>query len=629
MAQNDYSIINKKIYNSLTNDTVLEINENLLSNMTELDKLSYFGKLIKSQAKSIKTNRHISLAILSNISCPEIENILYAVLFANHITPEIYMSNFNQVEADIINQDSEVYKKHYETIIILLDEKIILNNIANPWRVDVELKSSIDSRALNIIALLKKLINNTNSTVIINTIVLSEKFLNQIIDYKSKCQAYSYINQLNQHIFNFASENEQVVVLDTNVLLQNHTVVSLRDERMAMFADFGFHDSLLCKFSIEITKILNVKLSGLKKCIVLDLDNTLWGGVVGEDGVEKIILGGYYEGIAYKKFQQVIKQLNSQGILLAINSKNDISNVTEVFQKHPDMILKLTDFSSIRANWSPKNKNIEEISQELNIGTDSFVFVDDSEAECEIIKKYHPEVTVIHLSKDPFLYINELLDNGYFNKFKLTAEDHLRTERYHSEKSRKLLRAEFNNIEEYLNELNIKLRIFTPTIFELERIAQLSMRTNQFNLTSRRYTAKELELLSTKNEWLIIGVESEDKFGSNGIIAAAITELEHNILFIRNLLLSCRVFSRGIEVTILNYILNYAKRNRLSGVIGEFIQTNKNMLAQNFYPSNGFSRIELPLQESQHFEHNLTSINPIPAWITMLSTALEHQHVKH
>jgi len=534
---------------------------------------------------------NVKVAVLSNTTCDEIENFIQEKLTLENISCSVYLSKYNLIYADILDKNSALYKFDPHFVLLLLDEKIILEKLPAPWNIN-----DIKTVCEEVNDLIKELIsefqkNNSRAMFVLSTLVFSKKTLSQLIDYRSKSLAFQYLNNINQFLFNLSLVNTNFICLDSNVFLQDENVY-LQDSRLAFYAGMGFHSSLLEKISGELINIIKARSGLSKKLLVLDLDNTLWGGVLGDDGIENIKLGGEYEGQAYQYFQKIIKQLNSQGVLLAISSKNELDNVEKAFSQHPEMHLKNKDFVNIKANWLPKHENILCIQQDINIGGESIVFVDDSAFECESIKKFLPDISAILLPEDPILFSDELLSRGLFNKLNLTEEDINRTNNYLSENQRKNYSKKFGSYESFLIGLRIYLRVFIPDIYQSERVSQLSLRTNQFNMTGAKFTADEIKRMTQQNNFKIIAVDYEDKFGKNGLIAAVILEIINEInlkkLVIRNFLLSCRVFSRGVENALMTWIVNYAKKMSISEIIGIYIPMPKNIPAKDFYLINKF-----------------------------------------
>ena len=337
---------------------------------------------------------------------------------------------------------------------------------------------------------------------------------------------------------------------------------------------------------------------------MLDLDNTLWGGVLGEDGVDGIQIGNTYPGNAFLFFQQAILELKKQGVLLTVCSKNNEDDVFDLWNKHSDILLKKKDFVICKINWNDKAANILEISKELNIGLDSIVFVDDNPTERELVKKSLPELTVPDFPQEPYLlpqFYNEILTD-FFSVHSLTEEDLNKSTQYIDNFSRKKFKNNFNDINKFISELEIVLSIEEVNDSNISRFAQMTQKTNQFNLTTKRYTDSDIN--SFRENSLIYGLRVKDKFGDNGITALAIISIEDNNAYIDSFLLSCRILGKRIEFEFMKYILLKLKKMGLKKVYAKYIKTNKNIQTINFYDKLDF-KISLSSNELKEYFLNL------------------------
>lgn len=326
-----------------------------------------------------------------------------------------------------------------------------------------------------------------------------------------------------------------------------------------------------------------------KKCLILDLDNTLWGGVLGEDGIEGIQIGGDYPGNAYQYFQEGIVELGRHGIILTVCSKNNEADVIEAWKSNPFM--KLTDkhLSSYRINWENKADNIRAIAKELNIGLDSMVFVDDSPTERELIRQELPMVSVPEFPKRPYGLMNLLkeLVNDYFRAYKLTSEDLDKTEQYKANAMRSAALYQFSNLTDFIRSLEIQIDIVPADKFNIPRIAQMTQKTNQFNLTTHRYTEADITSFVERGD-MIFCISVQDKFGDNGITGTIILRREGDTAIIDTLLLSCRILGKGIETAFVKTILNILHSNGITSVEASYIPTAKNGQVRDFYDRIGF-----------------------------------------
>jgi len=330
------------------------------------------------------------------------------------------------------------------------------------------------------------------------------------------------------------------------------------------------------------------------KCLVLDLDNTVWGGVIGDDGMEGIELGqGSPLGEAYVAFQDYARELSRRGVILAVCSKNDEANATEPFEKHPDMVLRRGDIASFVANWSDKAGNIRAIAEELNIGLDSLVFIDDNPFERNLVRQELPMVAVPEVSDDPTTYPVALADAGYFEGLAVTDEDRERTSQYHGNKARDALKASVTDLPAYLRGLEMELIARPFDRVGLQRIVQLINKSNQFNLTTRRYTDEDVIAVMADPDAFGLQLRLLDRFGDNGVIAIVIGRLQPNKdLLIDTWLMSCRVLGRQVEPTALNLIARNATRLGARRLVGEYIPTEKNGMVKDHYAKLGFTVME-------------------------------------
>jgi FkbH-like protein len=330
------------------------------------------------------------------------------------------------------------------------------------------------------------------------------------------------------------------------------------------------------------------------KCLVLDLDNTIWGGVIGDDGMDGIELGqGSPLGEAYAAFQDYARELSRRGVILAVCSKNDEANALEPFDKHPDMVLRRADISSFVANWSDKPGNIRAIAEELNIGLDSLVFLDDNPFERELVRRELPMVAVPEVSDDPTCYPIALADAGYFEGLSVTGEDRVRTSQYQGNKARDALKASATDLPAYLRGLEMRLIVSRFDRIGLRRIVQLINKSNQFNLTTRRYT--DADAIAVMADPAAFGLQLRllDRFGDNGVIAIVIGRLQPNAdLLIDTWLMSCRVLGRQIEAATLDLIVREGRRMRARRLVGEYIATKKNGMVKDHYAKLGFTSVE-------------------------------------
>jgi len=336
-----------------------------------------------------------------------------------------------------------------------------------------------------------------------------------------------------------------------------------------------------------------------KKCLVLDLDNTLWKGIVGEDGMQNIV-----PDIDLQKY---IFSLHEKGVLLAINSKNNEKDAYDVIDNNPDMILRRKHFTAYRTNWNDKASNMRELADELNLGTDSFVFVDDSPFEQELIRNSFPEIAVVPIER--------LSVYAGFSSEDITEEDKNRSQMYKDEKKRYELKTASLDVDDYLKTLELKVKIKEMSEETIPRASQLTQKTNQFNLTTRRYSEDDIRDFIKKG-WKLYTLEASDKFGDYGLVGVVILEPKDNVLRIDTFLLSCRILGRKVEEVFFGFILANAKKENISIIVGEFIPTQKNKPSEKFLTDIGFKETSKN-DKAFIYEYNVVNDFKIPNFIEL------------
>jgi FkbH-like protein len=361
------------------------------------------------------------------------------------------------------------------------------------------------------------------------------------------------------------------------------------DSKLYIHADIIFSLDFLALLAHNTAQVIGAIQGNFKKCVILDLDNTLWGGVIGDDGIENIQVGDLGLGKAFTALQSWLLSLKNRGIILAVSSKNTESIAKEVFEKHPNMTLRLEDFSVFAANWETKVDNIMFIQSVLNIGFDSMVFLDDNPFERGIVKQNIPGITVPDLPEDPAGYVPYLQSLNLFETASFSEEDTKRTKQYQEEAGRMVLQKTFANEDEFLSSLNMVAIIEPVNNFTRPRVAQLTQRSNQFNLRTVRYTDEDLKRMMMDPSYLSFTVSLSDTYGDYGLISAVFLEIKsEEALFIDTWIMSCRVLKRGVECLLLNEIVSHAANAGFHFIDAEYIPTPKNGLVKDHYTTLGF-----------------------------------------
>ena len=418
------------------------------------------------------------------------------------------------------------------------------------------------------------------------------------------------ISAFNDHTSRLADSMPQVKWVDFSEFTSAYNAETLVNWKYYLMSQTLLNPKLSHDFQAWWKRIENQLLLRRKKCLVLDLDNTLWGGILGEDGVDGIQLGGDYPGKAYSLWQHALLQLSHNGVILALCSKNNESDVDEVWQHNPNMVLKREHFGALRINWQDKATNMRELSDELNIGLDSMVFVDDNPAERELIRQMLPEVEVPDFPSKPYglmPFFKGLMEK-YFRIHTITREDKAKTEQYQANAKRRAEQSRFADLESYLYSLDMQLDVIPADEHNLARIAQMTQKTNQFNLTTRRYSESELRQFIDQG-WRIYCVSVSDRFGDSGITGAIIMQPVDDItLNIDSLLLSCRILGKGIEDAFVKTVLNLMRLDGYRKLTADYLPTAKNGQTADFYDRIGMTSDAASSNGAKHYTMALEGV---------------------
>ncbi|MFC1809128.1 HAD-IIIC family phosphatase, partial [Candidatus Omnitrophota bacterium] len=407
-----------------------------------------------------------------------------------------------------------------------------------------------------------------------------------IADSKDSFSEREFYNRLNMELMKRNKDDARVCIFDLDAIAAHYGKARMQDPKYYYLAKMEWTDGMLKNISAELTKYLIALKGSMRKCLVLDLDNTLWGGVVGEDGPMGIKIGvGAPEGEAFLDFQYAIKSLKHRGIILALCSKNNFTDIEEVFSKRTEMPLSLDDFSAIEVNWEHKHLNIQRIAESLNIGIDSMVFVDDNPVECELVKKMLPEVITLQLPEDSSEYRHFLMEQLYFEKIFITKDDKVKGEQYSQQRKRDGLKSEVQDLESFLNSLETEVIIKKPNKGELPRVHQLFSKTNQFNLTTIRYSISEIEEFYGRNDVDLKIVQAKDKFGDMGTIGVYLIIRKNGEAVIDSFIMSCRALGREIETAVMNVIKRSVENLKITA---KYVPTKKNKPCEGFFEKQGF-----------------------------------------
>lgn len=534
----------------------------------------------------LKDATTIKVALLGDVSLQHISAMLREAFARSGMQAQVYEGGYGAADMEARNPASGLYAFAPDMIVILNSTQ----GMRDRYYSSRDHASFADNAATSIESVWRALREHTNALIVQGNIPLPyERLFGQYDHHMPHALAPSML-ALNRMISERARASENVRVLDIEYIAAHVGRRHWFDEKMWAVAKMLCALEYMPQVAQHIADIaLSAQGRGIK-CLVLDLDNTLWGGVVGDDGLEGIALGhGKPEGEAFHTFQRFLRALKDRGIVFAVCSKNNEETALQVFREHPDMILKEEDIAVFVANWENKADNIRHIRNVLNIGFDAIAFLDDNPFERNLVREHLPEVLVPELPEDPADYVKFLSELNLFETASYTEEDARRADMYREEAQRSTLQQEFSNIDDYLQSLEMKAHVARFDEFHIPRIAQLILRSNQFNLTTRRYSEAECTaFMKDEKGYYPFYVTLADKFGDYGLIGLAILKKDGARALVDQWLMSCRVLSRGVEELMMNHAVGQVKEWGCNELIGEYIPTAKNSMVKDFYPRFGF-----------------------------------------
>ena len=560
---------------------------------------------LSAAEKAGSNGRPLRVALLRSYTVEPIEPILKVHLLLEGFAPSIWIGGYNQYRQEILDADSPLYEMRPDVVLIMIRLEEIMPDFVDAYpsvpRADWEDRVAVKVQELG--DLIERVERGLSAKVLVQNMALPDGGYFGINDIqKTDGQTY-LIHRFNQSLAAEVSRRRGVFLWDFERLVSSIGFDNLYDPKMWYVARNPFRQSAYPSIVQDLMRYIRSALGQIKKCVVVDLDNTLWGGIVGEDGIEGLQLGHDYPGNCYRDFQKELLKLYHRGILLAINSKNNEADALEVIDNHPDMVLRRHHFAAFRINWQDKVSNLKAIAKDLNIGIDSMVFLDDNPRECELVRQQCPEVQVFCLPAKPYLIPRSLHSVSGLECIKLTEEDTQRSAMYQAQLARGQAASRYQDLQDFWRSLEIEVAIEPARPLTIPRIAQLTQRTNQMNLTTRRYTEAEVESFQRDPNGRVYSIAARDKFGDHGIIGAMFVRLDGNACHIDNFLMSCRVLGLNLEQYVVAYAAKIAKQANVSTLVGEFIPTAKNKVAADMYPKLGFKKVNeqcfsLDLKES-------------------------------
>ncbi len=540
------------------------------------------------ELSSARDLQPVRVAVLGGTTTNEVVDLLELLLLADGFKPEFYQSEYNKYYEDAVYQPEKL-SEFRPDIAYIHTHWMNIQQFPTTGCTETDLRNLIRNEAARFQIIWSSLHQTVGCQVIQNNFEHPGPGVLGNLDAVTYGGQTRFVYELNLEFAKAANRNPKLLVQDLNTLAARTGHAHWFDwPRWYSYKILTTPEGSLA-IARSLAAMIGSMLGRAKKCLVLDLDNTLWGGVIGDDGLDRIQIGNETPmAEAYTAFQRYCLSLRHRGVLLAVCSKNDMDIARSGFT-HPDSVLKLEHFASFQANWEPKHENILTIARELNLGLESFVFVDDNPAERSIVAAQLPYVTVPDVGAEVALYPSILQAGHYFETVGLSAEDLARADAYAANAERVVLQSKFANYGEYLDSLQMvaEIDVFKPVY--IERITQLINKTNQFNLTTRRYTLAEIEGLSIRADYLPLYGKLSDIFGENGLISVIIGRREGKVLHLDLWIMSCRVLKRDMELAMLDVLVERAQALGVELLSGTYRRTGKNAMVEEHYKTLGFA----------------------------------------
>jgi FkbH-like protein len=580
-------------------DHLISIGDNVaasarLAEFWHSDGGAAIASFVTSRYEKLRGVRNLSshrVALLRSFTLEPVVPLLRAAAFVAGLDLAVRLGEFNAYAQEILDTDSSLYEFAPETVILAVQTRDIAPELWSGYA-DLEpdsVEASITRVTDSFLSWIKAFRNHSSANLLIHTLEQPAIPSNGILDAQADLGQFTTLRRINENLQRACRQYRGVYLVDYASLTARHGYHSWRDERKWLTARMPINAGHLIHLAQEWLRFL-VPLTGRgAKVLAVDLDNTLWGGVIGEDGMNGIRLGPEYPGAAYQAVQRALLDLHRRGILLAVCSKNNPEDAMEALSRHPGMLLKPEHFACMRINWSDKTQNLREIAAELNIGIDAVAFLDDNPVERSQVRSALPEVAVIEFPIDPTSYADAIRDSPYFERLVISDEDRQRTALYAAQRERTRAEQNFTSKEDFFRSLEQEAEIASLEPVTLARIAQLTQKTNQFNLTTRRYSEQQITEIAGRSGCQVVSLRVRDRFGDHGLVGVAITKDTDDSRVIDTFLLSCRVIGRTVETALLFHLAETARSKGLRRLQGWFLPTRKNAPAKDFYAQHGFT----------------------------------------
>ena len=577
-----------------------------------------------------RNHRRASVALLRSFTVEPVVPLLRAAALLNRLELTVHIGDFNAYTQEILNPSSDLYTtwKPDVTVLAVQTRDIAPELWEGFTSLDAEAVTAVVDRVADEFSTMIRVFRQRSSAMlVVHQLEVPSRPAAGVADAASANGQIASIRAINERIAAVAAAHTSVYPLDYDALIARagrsnwFDPVKWSSMRMPIRAEH------LRDLADEWLSYIQPAIGHTCKAIVVDLDNTLWGGVLGEDGIDGVHLSGDGDGADFRALHRTLLDMRARGILLGICSKNNESEVRDMFDRHPASLLRWSDFVVHRINWLPKSGNLGEIAAELNIGLDSIAFLDDNPAECDLIRRDLPDVLVIP-ARHPAIDAASMATNPFFQRLTITAEDQQRSTMYAEQQVRRELEDSSDSLEGFLHSLQMRVDIHPATAAEVGRVAQLTQKTNQFNMTTKRYSEGDIERMMSDDSSIVYTTSASDRFGDHGLIGVVIAKMAPDVWDIDTMLLSCRVIGRGVETAMLARLVADASAKGASRVRGTFIETLKNAPAKSFFADHGFAVAGPDGDASMWLLPIDAGTIPTPTWIESVSLEESRTHAR-
>lgn len=546
-----------------------------------------FSDVMRQQMLPVRSR----IAILRSFTVEPLVPVLRAAALLAGIETEVKAGEFNAYSQELLDPSSWLYRFEPDVVIVAVQTRDIAPELWDAVPLDAKDIDSIVERTLDSFdAMVRAFRASSPASLVIHGLEQPVLASQGLLDHQVESGQSGAIRRINAGLREIAAHHKSVFVLDYDALIARHGRLRWHDEQKWLTVRMPIAAEFHREMAGEWLRMLHPLTGRIAKVVVTDLDNTLWGGVVGEDGPTGIRLGIEYAGAPFRSLQQAMLDLHRRGVLLAIASKNNEKDALEVIDGHEQMVLRREHFAAMRINWNDKAQSLREIAEELNVGLDALAFIDDNPVERDRIRRELPAVFVLDLPESPLEYTRALREFPAFERLSVSVEDLERGRYYAGQRRRTDLERSVSSVEDFYRSLDQEMEVAVVDSATLSRVAQLTQKTNQFNVTTRRYNEQQISQMERAGAQ-IFSVRVKDRFGDNGLVGVAIGKLEGSRYAIDTFLLSCRVIGRTVETAMLAWLVDEARSLGALEIEGEFLPTKKNEPASRFFAMHGFDLI--------------------------------------